>query len=133
MTRGSGYPDGWSKRLETSTRRAGSKNRLSNISPAASRVCLPAHRCEATQGENMNAMPQLSDAESKFFESGGQETAPSLSEGLPETPESQSQVEAGDQDWIPASAGMTDEEEEVATPKSASGKEIGRASCRERV
>ena len=31
----------------------------------------------------MNAMPQLNEAESKFFESGGQDVAPSLSEEVP--------------------------------------------------
>lgn len=35
----------------------------------------------------MNAMPQLNEAETKFFESGGEDQAPSLSEGLPERAE----------------------------------------------
>ncbi|HET7174478.1 MAG TPA: hypothetical protein VFK21_00570 [Gammaproteobacteria bacterium] len=35
----------------------------------------------------MNAMPQLNEAETKFFESRGQEMGPALSEGLPERPE----------------------------------------------
>ena len=41
------------------------------------------------------AMPQLNEAESKFFESRGQELAPGLSGGLPESAESSSEIEAG--------------------------------------
>lgn len=42
----------------------------------------------------MNAMPQLNEAESKFFESGGQDMSPSLAEGLPETAEAGANAEA---------------------------------------
>lgn len=40
------------------------------------------------------AMPQLNEAESQFFESGGQDLAPSLSEGLPETQAATPEMEA---------------------------------------
>jgi len=40
------------------------------------------------------AMPQLNEAESKFFESRGQDLAPSLSEGVPESPVADVQAEA---------------------------------------
>ena len=43
----------------------------------------------------MNVMPQLNEAETQFFESGGQEMAPSLMEGAPgraETPEIEPQT-----------------------------------------
>ena len=44
----------------------------------------------------MSAMPQLNEAEHKFFESGGQEMAPALSEGLPEhsDPAAETELEA---------------------------------------
>ena len=41
------------------------------------------------------AMPQLNVAESKFFESRGQELAPALSDGLPETAEPAAEAETG--------------------------------------
>ena len=55
-------------------------------------------------------MPQLNEAESKFFESRGQDMAPALSGGLPEstepTGEAEARNEASDGDWTPASAGV---------------------------
>src|SRR5690348_7417782 len=56
------------------------------------------------------AMPQLNEAEMKFFESGGQEMAPSLLEGRAGTT-GEAKVEAGESDWTPASAGVTGKEE----------------------
>ena len=52
----------------------------------------------------MNTLPQLNEAENKFFESRGKEMAAEISGG---TQESQA-VEEGkptEKDWIPASAG----------------------------
>ncbi|MGE5624847.1 MAG: hypothetical protein ACM3ZT_04790 [Bacillota bacterium] len=57
----------------------------------------------------MNAMPQLNEAESKFFASGGQDLAPSLSERRME--EGRAKEGAAETDWMPASADMTKPEE----------------------
>lgn len=67
----------------------------------------------------MNAMPQLNEAETKFFESGGQELAPVLSEGKPE--EEAAREGAAETDWTPTSAGVTKKEE--AGEKTEKGRE----------
>jgi len=62
-------------------------------------------------------MPRLNEAESKFFESGGQDVAAALSEGAPEL---ERPVEGGtrpDTDWIPASAGVTNTEDAKLKPE----------------
>ena len=70
------------------------------------------------------AMPQLNEAEHKFFESRGQDVAPALSGGAPE-PEAQNSdaagASAGDQDWTPASAGVTKTEEAGEKPQRERG------------
>jgi hypothetical protein len=60
----------------------------------------------------MNAMPQLNEAESKFFASRGQEMAPTLLESPSEREEPAGEVGAAEdatdnKDWAPASAGVT--------------------------
>ena len=65
-----------------------------------------------------SAMPQLNDAESKFFESRGQEMAPSLLEAPVEQEERAAKAApaeevATDRDWTPASAGVTKTEEKA--------------------
>lgn len=63
------------------------------------------------------AMPQLNEAESKFFESGGQEMAPSLSEGLPERTEPVVEAEA------PTDAGERAEAKPTAAPEKETRQE----------
>ena len=46
-----------------------------------------------------DAMPRLNEAETKFFESRGQDMAPSLSEGLPKIAEPAGEPEIGRASW----------------------------------
>ena len=80
----------------------------------------------------MNAMPQLNEAETKFFESGGQDMAPALLEGSPERTEvletgteTGNEVGNRDQDWTPASAGVTGKEE-VTKKEGVAGEKTNR-------
>ena len=65
----------------------------------------------------MSAMPQLNAAEHKFFESGGQEMAPSLSEGVPERAEPSTETEA------PADAGERTDAKPAAAPEKETRQE----------
>lgn len=76
----------------------------------------------------MNAMPQLNEAESKFFESRGQELAPALIESpaesaKPATEAGTAEEAAGDPDWAPASAGVTETKAGEKTPEKENRQE----------